>query len=277
MERPRDIQVDRRTFLSAVGVGAIGAMSHEDRAEELEHYMMHMVEDSVMPHGGGEDSAILDPYEERLAREEQQARAPRGTGSLFMPTGREFEPMPAKPTLEDFFRLRFAPATHVLQSAQHALQTDQPESTVMACMLHDVVLNMIKVDHGWWGAQLVEPYVEEKISWGIRYHAPLRFFPDESVGYEYPEMYNRIFGEDYVPEPYIREAAEHARNHSWYMEARLITLNDTYGFQEGVQPELDQFIDIIGRNFKQPKEGLGYDNSPSAHMWRTIANPNRPL
>ncbi len=57
----------------------------------------------------------------------------------------------------------------------------------------------------------------------------------------------------------------------------MITVNDTYGFQEGVQPDIDQFVDIIGRNFKQPKEGLGYDNSPVAHMWRTIANPNKPL
>ena len=26
-----------------------------------------------------------------------------------------------------------------------------------------------------------------------------------------------------------------------------------------------------------PEEGLGYDTSPSAHMWRTIANPDKPL
>ena len=61
------------------------------------------------------------------------------------------------------------------------------------------------------------------------------------------------------------------------MEARMITLNDTYAFESGKQVSLDRFVDIIGRNFKQPREGLGYDNSPSAHMWRTIANPNRPL
>jgi hypothetical protein len=42
-----------------------------------------------------------------------------------------------------------------------------------------------------------------------------------------------------VPEPYIREAYEFARDHRLYMEARMITVNDTYGFQEGVQPELD--------------------------------------
>lgn len=63
----------------------------------------------------------------------------------------------------------------------------------------------------------------------------LRFCPDETVGYEYPELYNRIFGEDYVPEPYIREQYDFARRHRWYMEARMITVNDTYGFQEGVQ------------------------------------------
>ncbi len=40
---------------------------------------------------------------------------------------------------------------------------------------------------------------------------------------------------------------------------------------------IDPFVEIIGRHFKQPKEGLGLDNSPSSHMWRTIANPNRPL
>ena len=38
-----------------------------------------------------------------------------------------------------------------------------------------------------------------------------------------------------------------------------------------------QFTDIVGRHFKQPKEGLGNDNSPVAHMWRTLANPDAPL
>ena len=57
----------------------------------------------------------------------------------------------------------------------------------------------------------------------------------------------------------------------------MITVNDTYGFDASVNPSLDDFVDIIGRNFRQPKEGLGYDNSPSAHMWRSLLNPDRPL
>ena len=105
----------------------------------------------------------------------------------------------------------------------------------------------------------------------------LRFFPDPAVGYEYPEFYNRIFGRDYVPDDYLKADYKFARDHSWYMEARMVTMNDEYGFDRSVSVSLKPFIDIIGRNFKEPKEGLGYDNSASAFMWRTIINPARPL
>jgi len=54
-------------------------------------------------------------------------------------------------------------------------------------------------------------------------------------------------------------------------------VNDLYAFDPKVKPQLEEFTDIIGRNFKQPKEGLGYDNSPVAHMWRSIARPDMPL
>ena len=48
--------------------------------------------------------------------------------------------------------------------------------------------------------------------------------------------------------------------------ARLVTINDLYSFERGVNPQLEQFTDVIGRHFKQPKEGLGFDGSPVAHM-----------
>jgi hypothetical protein len=57
----------------------------------------------------------------------------------------------------------------------------------------------------------------------------------------------------------------------------MVTVNDLYAFEQGVTVDLDHFTDIIGRNFKQPREGLGYDNSPVAHMWRTIERPDAPL
>jgi hypothetical protein len=186
--------------------------------------------------------------------------------------------MPERPTLFDFFKYRFGPANHLLQSARLALKNGAGEKVVLACLLHDIAITgFIRGDHGYWGAQLVEPYVDEEVSWAIRYHQALRFFADESVGYDYPAMYVKLFGADYSPEPYIHRAHEYARAHKWYMTARLLTVNDLYAFEPGVHVELEEFTDIVGRNFRQPKEGLGFDASPSAHMWRTIMWPTKYL
>jgi hypothetical protein len=57
----------------------------------------------------------------------------------------------------------------------------------------------------------------------------------------------------------------------------MLTVNDLYAFEQGVVLSIDPFLDIIGKHFKQPKEGLGYDNSPVAHMWRSISMPDNPL
>ena len=262
------MEINRRAFLATLGsAAAIEAMPSEALADALEHHMM-------------------DEIDQQGAANNQLA-VRRGAGSIFSgratpnPEGklelRILEPMPEKPTLVDFFKLRFAPATHVLQSATDALKKGEKEETIIACLLHDVVLNLIKVDHGYWGAQMMEPYVSDRVSWAIRYHQALRFYPDSSVGYEYPELYNRIFGKDYVPLPYIKQAYEFARKHRWYMDARMITVHDLYAFDPNMKVSLDPFIDIIGRNFKQPKEGLGFDNSPVAHMWRSLIYPDNPL
>jgi hypothetical protein len=262
------MEIDRRAFLATLGsVAVIESMDSEAKAEALEHYMMDKLDEQAPA-----PPASPDPWR-------------RGTGSLFTQSRdadgnrslKQLAPMPEKPTLVDFYNLRFAPANHVLQSATRALKTGMSEEIVLGCLLHDVVLNLIKVDHGWWGAQMVEPYVSEKVSWAIRYHQALRFYPDPAAGYEYPELYNRIFGKDYVPQPHIKQAYDYARNHKWYMEARLITVNDLYAFDPNAKVSLEPFLDIMGRHFKQPKEGLGFDGSPVAHMWRTMMFPNNPL
>jgi hypothetical protein len=186
--------------------------------------------------------------------------------------------MPDRPTLFDFFMYRFGPANHLLQSARLAQKSGAGEKVVLACLLHDIAIaGLIRADHGYWGAQLVAPYVDEEVSWAIRYHQALRFYPDEAVGYRYPDLYRKLFGPDYTPEPYIERDYRYAREHPWYMTARLICVNDLYAFDPTVQVSLDEFTDIVGRNFRQPKEGLGLDASPSAHMWRTIMWPTRYL
>jgi hypothetical protein len=192
-----------------------------------------------------------------------------------------FAPMPARPALLDFFRLRFGHVTarHSLQSAKLALDAGHSETVVMACLLHDVAVGgLLRADHGYWGAQLIAPYVSEEVAFAVRHHQVLRYFADESVGYAYPEAYIRFFGADYQPPDYIRADYEKARAHRWYMSARIVTINDIYAFDEAVPPiDPALFTDIIGRNFKTPAEGLGFDASPVAHMWRTMIWPNNFL
>jgi hypothetical protein len=188
--------------------------------------------------------------------------------------------MPAAPTLLDFFRLRFneMDVRHLLQSAKVALDGGHEEKLVLACLLHDIAIGgLIRTDHGYWGAQMIAPYVTEEISWAVRHHQALRYFPDTSVGYDYPDAYDTFFGADYEPPEYIRQAHDEARKHRWYMTSRLITINDIYSFQDGWHVDPEEFTDIIGRHFKQPREGLGFDGSPVAHMWRTMIWPNNFL
>ncbi|MFO1352993.1 MAG: HD domain-containing protein [Gammaproteobacteria bacterium] len=201
-------------------------------------------------------------------------------------TAADLPSLPARPALIDIFNLRLhkpkfglpiSVAAHGVQCATLALRAGVDEETVFACLVHDIGLGLIRADHGWWGAQLLEPYVSERVAWGIRYHQALRFYADREAGYAYPELYVRMFGADYQPPEYIAAAYRHARNHPWYGHARQITLFDDYGFDTSAPFSLEPFIDIIGRHFRQPAEGLGNDASATAHMWRTIIEPNKLL
>ena len=273
------MEFDRRAFVASLGGAAIiKMMDNEHRADALEDYEIARLDESVAKNQGQQPDF---PTVAQLEAQIETRDSRRGVGSLFVGRGgqnvKRLKPMPAKPTLQDFFELRFAPANHVLQSATRALKTGMSEEIILACLLHDTVQALIKVDHGWWGAQLFEPYIPVKATFAIRYHQALRFYADSAAGYEYPDLYKRTFGIDYQPPPHIESTYKMIRKHKWYMEPRLVTVNDLYAFDPNAVVTIDPFVDIIGRHFKQPKEGLGNDNSPVAHMWRTLANPDAPL
>lgn len=247
--------------------------SVSERADELEEHMMHELERLVTK------STLHYLNDGQVGMDVGPAILAKNPGKHFlMGPDPRLPPMPAKPTLVDYFRNRFASTAHLLQSAQHALKAGHSEKVILACLLHDIaVVSFIRCDHGYWGAQMIAPYVDEEVSWAIKSHQALRFFPDEAAGYPYPDAYIKLFGDDYKPEPYIVAEYERARNHKWYGTSRLICVNDVYSFDPNVKVNLDDFVDIIGRNFKQPEEGLGLDDSPSAHMWRTMMWPSRFL
>lgn len=285
------MEINRRAFMTSLGgAAAVAAMTPDEKADALEHYMNSRLEEAGVVEGvlGETQERPIPTVAELEAANADLTRAYRnGVGALFVARNdgdrevdgklRKLETMPAEPTLLDFFKYRFSWTGHCLQSATRALKVGMREEIVLACLIHDVAISAMQAEHGYWGAQLFEPYVPEISSFALRYHQTLRFFPDADYGYEYPEGYMRVFGEDYVPDAYLQKTHDWLRNHKWYEHPRLVTVNDLYAFDPSAKVSIEPFIDIVGRHFKQPKEGLGWDNTSSSHMWRTMMFPDRRL
>lgn len=268
------MHLDRDKFFDSVGgAEVVEAMSDAERSAALDDYLLDLL------NGPAYSEVLAQVVRTRSAT---PVTVRRGVGSIFGDGHTEvgaLAPLPSRPTLLDFLRLRqsLPVVRHVLQSAADAMARGGSEELVLACLLHDFGIGIARVDHGWWGAQMMEPYVSERVAWAIRHHQPLRFFADESVGYDYPELYVRIFGKDFVPDAYITAAHDEARRHRWYMDARMVTVHDLYAFDPDQRVSFEPFVDIIGRHFRQPEDGLGFDGSPVAHMWRALMYPDHPL
>lgn len=272
-----NLQLDRRLFISSLGgVAAVALMSDEAKADALEDAMSAALDQAL-----ADDQTKKFPTAAEIEAQIETRPMRRGVGNLFVGGASNVKllsKMPEKPTLLDFFQQRFnGTANHCLQSANKALKSGMTEEIIFACLCHDLVHALIKVDHGWWGAQMFEPYVSENVTFAIRYHQALRFYEDKENGYEYPDLYRRMFGADYKPEKYIEDTYRMVRTHKKYILPRQVTVNDLYAFDPNMKVTIDPFVDIMGRQFKQPKDGLGYDNSPVAHMWRSLIRPDSPL
>lgn len=205
-----------------------------------------------------------------------------GGGRWLMGDDPRLPTMPKRPTLIDFFNYRILTDTvggnHLLQSAKLARDRGCSEEIVLACLLHDIsVIALIRSDHGHWAAQMIEPYVDPQVTWAVKHHQALRFRPDPAYDYEYPAAYLRVFGDDYQPPAHIKAEWEYCTQHQWFDAAMQVVINDLYAFDPNVQVELSEFTGVIERNFRQPDAGLGFDNSPSSHMWRTLIWPNNYL
>jgi hypothetical protein len=265
------MEIDRRAFFAGLGGMAAVSLDSEAKADALEDFMAEQLDESVARNQGVAAPKKFPTVAELDAQIETRTYR-RGAGSLFA-GGRNVKrvpPMPANPTLLDFFTLRFAPGNHVLQSATLAKKNGMSEEIILACLLHDTVQCLMKTDHGWWGAQIYEPYVPKNTAFAIRHHQTLRFYEDKANGYEYPDLYRTMFGVDYVPPPHIEANYKRLLKDKRYILPRQVTVNDLYAFDPNAKVSIEPFIDIVGRHFKQPKEGLGNDNSPVAHMWRSM-------
>ena len=135
-------------------------MSVSERADALEEQMMHELERIVSK------STLSFLADGKVEMEGGWELLEKNPGKyLLMGADPRLPQMPEKPTLVDYFRCRFASTSHLLQSATHALKAGHSEKVILACLLHDIgVVSFIRCDHGYWGAQMIEPYVDEEVA-----------------------------------------------------------------------------------------------------------------
>jgi predicted HD phosphohydrolase len=288
------IDLDRRTFIVSLGgAAAVAAMSHDAKADALDEALAQAMKPAAKPAFQPTPGvpAGTFPSVEQVTAAITRRPYRRGVGVLFEAkalaniysppppdTVPLLEPMPPRAGLKDFIRLRFQwSVDHCLQSAASAEKRGMDEEIVFACLLHDHPQNLCKVDHGHWGGQLYAPYVSERVAFAVRHHAALRFFPDADVGYTYPDLYRSMFGHDYVAPAHVREEYEWVKRHPYYEAARAVTLNDLYAFDPTIKIPQDRFDHLIEKHWRDPAEGLGFDNSSAAHLWRSISYPDTPL
>src|SRR6201999_485340 len=93
------------------------AKSAHDRADALEEHMMHELEHIVTR------SVLFGLADGKVGMESGPSLMAKNPGKyMLMGADPRLPQMPAKPTLIDYFRCRFASTSHLLQSATHALQ-----------------------------------------------------------------------------------------------------------------------------------------------------------
>src|ERR1700686_5362189 len=135
------MKIDQKKFLDSLGgPEAAGRMDSEARADALESHMMAQL-NRAKTGDPAWDQTKLDKYP-TVAEVEAQIETRKyreGVGFMYVPrTGenvRKLPPMPANPTLFDFFKLRFMDTSnHVLQSANLAMKNGMPGGIILACL-----------------------------------------------------------------------------------------------------------------------------------------------
>ena len=170
-------------------------MTLADRADALEHRMMRELDTIIVK------SRLFNLADADISIPNGPALLAANPGKhMLMGDDPRLPKMPEDPTLMDFFKYRFSPSqNHLLQSAKLPLKNGHgredrprlPAARHRRRRLHPRA-TMATGARSW-----SRRTSTRRSAWAIRGHQALRFYPDQSVGYAYPEMYIKHFGADY--------------------------------------------------------------------------------
>lgn len=173
---------------------------------------------------------------------------------------------------------------HAMQSAAFALQAGWNEEVVLASFLHDFGKLIRRQQHSYFGAEMMRPYVSEKVYWLVLNHfdvicglgtdeermkATKQVHPTQQIR---SSWYNR---QAFEPGPRIPNRVDldvsEMLNHPWAKELGQVREADDSGRVAHYVPNVrEDMKKILQRHFKQPKRGLGADRSSAAAYWKLV-------
>lgn len=173
---------------------------------------------------------------------------------------------------------------HALQSAAVALSAGWNEEVVLAAFLHDYGKLIRRQQHSFFSAEMIKPYVSEKVHWMVLQHFDVIavLAADEermqSTKLVHPTQqmrdvwYNRQAFKDGPRVPNrVDLDLESLVNHKWSAELAQVREADDWGRIPHYAPDVRQEVmKIVDRHFKQPKKGLGADGSSASAYWKLV-------
>jgi hypothetical protein len=153
---------------------------------------------------------------------------------------------------------------HALQSAAWALHNDCDDEIITAAFLHDYGKLINRRKHSWFSAEMMKPYVSERVYFMIQVHFDIGHLLMQREPWFSAPCFSEAAGRTDLDERLAWIAA-----HPWFGGASLVCKAELEARIPKQCPDVvDDLRKVLGRTFKLPRRGLGYDGSSAAELWR---------
>jgi hypothetical protein len=188
-------------------------------------------------------------------------------GILDILDGRLFHPHPDfyNPTTGTNIDKDLHQGHHALQCAALALERGYNDDVVVASFLHDFGKLINRRKHTYFSAELMRPYVSEKVHWLILNHLDVNHI----VMPEDPRWENKTSFEEEAHR--VQLDLSSIKNSPWFDDLLKVRECDEGGRIRLKCPEIRPDLErVLDRSFKLSKAGLAYDKSSAAELWKLI-------
>jgi predicted HD phosphohydrolase len=162
-------------------------------------------------------------------------------------------------------------ANHSYQAAEHAMKKGYSDDVITAALCHDLGKAVSYEKHCYFSAEMVKPYVSEKIYWIIKNHFDVGYamYPDLQ---KVPVKQRWLFTDNNHDRIGLDPAA--LKRNQYYLECTRVRDSDDSGRKRSYRPKIqDELRKVLAKTFKLSKQGLGYDGASSDELWKLMIEP----